>query len=64
MGSVLSCCTEDIAKELTAKYGETFTKLVVAEKSKECVNTNFLEATNKFNSVFDEFKNRITGVVT
>nr|BAK01661.1 predicted protein [Hordeum vulgare subsp. vulgare] len=63
MGQVASLCSGDIFKELQEKYGETFVKLMVAEKSKEVVHEEFGKLNSKSNETFQGFNDRTSNMV-
>jgi hypothetical protein len=45
------------------KYGQTFVKLMVAEKSKEVVNDEFGKLNSKSNETFQGFNDRTSNMV-
>jgi hypothetical protein len=63
MGQVANLCSGDIFKELQEKYGNTFTKLMVAEKSKEVVNEEFGKLNSQSNETFQGFNNKTVGII-
>ena len=56
-------CGENIFKKLIEQYGEDFTKLILAEKSKGVVKEKFSEFTSKSNEKFDDFEAQTNSTV-
>lgn len=52
MGQVLSCCGTNIFKDLSQQYGETFAKLMVAERLKAIIGDEFYSLQSKFGGIF------------
>jgi hypothetical protein len=63
MGQIANLCSGDVFKELQEKYGQTFVKLMVAEKSKEVVNDEFGKLNSKSNETFQGFNDRTSNMV-
>lgn len=63
MGQAAGLCSGNVFKELQEKYGETFVKLIVAEKSKEIVNDEVGNFTGQAKEVFQGFENKTNNIV-
>jgi hypothetical protein len=63
MGQVANMCSGDVFKEFTDKYGETFTRFMVAEKSKDVVNDEVGKFTNQTKEVFQGFETKTNSIV-
>lgn len=63
MGQLTSLCSGDVFKELQEKYGETFAKVMVAEKSKDIVNEEFGKINGQANEKFQGFNNQTVSLV-
>lgn len=63
MGQVANLCSGDVFKELQEKYGETFVKVMVAEKSKEVVGEEFQKLNAKADETFQGFTDKATNIV-
>lgn len=63
MGQVANLCSGDVFKELQEKYGQTFVKLMVAEKSKEVVGDEFHKLNAKADETFQGFTEKTASIV-
>lgn len=63
MGQLTSLCSGDVFKELQEKYGETFVKAMVAEKSKDIVNEEFGKINGQANEKFQGFNSQAVSLV-
>ncbi len=65
MGNTLAaCCNSDLFSELRQKYGETFTKLMIAEKAKEFISAHFGSINTTFKDIFHKFKQNIQSLIS
>ncbi len=63
MGQVANLCSGDVFKELQEKYGQTFAKVMVAEKSKEIVGDEFHKLNAKADETFLGFTDKTSNIV-
>lgn len=57
------CCAGNIFKELYEKYGETFVKLMVAEKGKDVIRDEFGKVKTQADTTFGGFTTQTTNIV-